>query len=131
MIWSISASLGEDLLISGWSVVSGGQFVGTSAAVLFVAVAYELLALARPVPKDALRPRAIVRDCGVVALRSFLGYVLMLVVMSMNLWLLVCASLGAALGHGVLLCRKNRQHLPRKPADHAHDSEPFLETETN
>lgn len=109
MIWSTSASLGDDLLIGGWSVTTGWQFVGTSAAVLLLAVVYELLAFARPLPQDTVRVGAFARDCGLVALRSFLGYTAMLVVMSMNLWLLVFAVLGATLGHGIATHCSNRQ----------------------
>lgn len=112
MIWSTSAKLDDDLLIDGWAVTTPWQFAATSAAVFIIAMAYELIALVRPAPNITAKSRWLfAKDCSLVAARSFLGYMLMLVTMSMNLWLLLFVVLGAVVGHGIVMHRTHRREL--------------------
>jgi hypothetical protein len=128
MIWSTSANLEGDLLIDGWAVSNSGQFVITCVVVLVTALAYELLALARPTPAETARVRGLVRDCCVFAVRSFIGYALMLIAMTMNLWLLLFAVLGSALGHGAVMYRTHRRRSSAEAiaVDSGKDGEPLL-----
>jgi hypothetical protein len=109
MIWSTSANLDGDLLVSGWTVTTAWQFAVTCVVVLLTAFAYELIALARPTHAEMFRWRLLSKDCLLVAVRYFIGYELMLIAMTMNLWLLLFIVLGGALGHGVVMHRTRRR----------------------
>lgn len=76
------------------------------------AVAYEALALARPAPTNAGSPvltRVLLLDCAFVAVRAVLAFATMRLAMWWSV-LLLFGALGAAIGHAIVLRRRNHNH---------------------